>query len=238
MSNTNGQHPLLRILVIIVSADKMKAITELLNEFNCHVQSQFHASGTATSEILNIFGLGATEKLVATCVLPNSFVASVLRGLLEEFSFRLPGKGVAFTIPVSGISGQASALVNTDINIENTESEVSNMGIEIGHHLIVAAVNYGYSEELIDAARSVGATGGTVWIARNASSEHMVKLMGAPVQDEQEIVIILTEKSKKLEIMKALNDEFGVSSKAQGIILSLPVDQVLGLGKASGKTEK
>ena len=231
MNKMNGQYPMLRILVVIVNANKMQAITDLLSGLNCRIQSQFHASGTATSEILNILGLGATGKIVTVCVIPNNLTGSVLQGLSDEFVLRLPGRGIAFTIPVSGISGRALALINPDNSTENTESEVSNMEIEIGHHLIIAAVNHGYSEELIDAARKVGATGGTVWTARNASIEHVVELMGAPMQDEQEIVVILTEKSKKLDIMKALNEGFGVASEAQGIILSLPVDHVSGLGK-------
>ena len=221
---------MLRILIVIVNANKMQEISDLLSGLNCHIQSQFHADGTATSEILNILGLGATGKIVTACIIPNNLTASVMQSISNEFTLRSPGKGVAFTIPVSGISRRAAALINSN-NTENTESEVSNMEIEIGHHLIIAAVNHGYSEELIDAARQVGATGGTVWTARNASIEHVVELMGAPMQDEQEIVVILTEKSKKLDIMKALNEGFGVSSEAQGIIFSLPVDHVSGLGK-------
>ena len=231
MNNASRQHPLLRILVVIINVDKLPAITELLNGLYCYTQNHFRANGTATSEILNILGLGATEKAVATYILPNSLVSSALQNLSEEFSFRLPGKGIAFTIPVSGISGRALALVNHGASTLKDESEVINMEVEIGHHLIVVSVNQGYSEEIISAARQVGATGGTVWSARTANIENMTNLLGTSMQGEREIIAILSEKSKKLEIMQSLNEGFGVSSKAQGIVISLPVDHVAGLGK-------
>ena len=232
MNNVKEQYPLLRILVIIVNANKIIEVTDLLKQLNCKRQTQFRASGTATSEILNILGLGAMEKIVTVCVLPITHVRQVLHSFSEEFSIRLPGKGVAFTVPVSAISGRAFALINNDSDIQNHESEINSMGIDIRHHLIVATVNQGYSEGIIAAAHKIGASGGTVWSARSVNIENQANPIGAQVQGEREIVAILTEKTKKLEMLKVLNESFGFLSEAQGIIISLPVDKVTGLSKS------
>ena len=43
------------------------------------------------------------------------------------------------------------------------------------------------------------------------------------------MVYILVEKDKKLAIMKAISAQCGLQSEAQGILISIPVDGVLGL---------
>ena len=239
MKNVDGKHPSLRILVLIANADKSTSIAKLLSRLPSHIQHQFHADGTASSEILDILGLGAVEKIVTVCMLPAFHVESLLKGVFDDLSLHLPGKGIAFTIPVSGITERALTLINseTDQTATNSdENEVKNMEINIGHHLIIAAVNQGYSESIADTARQAGATGGTVWSARKSGLEETMKILGVPTQEEQEIIAILATKDNKLEIMKALNEKHGVTSEARGIIFSLPVDSVIGMGVDNKKT--
>lgn len=45
----------------------------------------------------------------------------------------------------------------------------------------------------------------------------------------REIVIILAQKEDKLPIMQEIGKKCGIQSKAQGIVLSLPVDGIVGL---------
>jgi len=65
--------------------------------------------------------------------------------------------------------------------------------------------------------------------ARGQAHEGAVKFFGVSVQDEKEIILILTSKEKKVPIMRAVCEAHGLNSKAQGIVFSLPVDDVLGL---------
>ena len=236
MNNVAGNFPLLKVVVLIVNADKSSRVVNLFHNFASHVQYQFRAEGTATSEILDILGLGSVEKAITICIVPDVIVDQLLQKMSEEFSLYMPGKGVVFTIPISGIAGQTMALLrlsddNSLENLKNSQSEVIKMKTEIEHHLIISAVNQGFSEALMDAAKQAGATGGTVWSSRNIGAEEPVKILGITMQAEQEIVIMLVPKDKKLDIMKAINENFGITSEANGIVLSLPVDDVLGLNK-------
>jgi hypothetical protein len=43
------------------------------------------------------------------------------------------------------------------------------------------------------------------------------------------MVYILVEQEKKLAIMKAISEQCGLLSEAQGILMSIPVDGVIGL---------
>jgi nitrogen regulatory protein PII len=57
--------------------------------------------------------------------------------------------------------------------------------------------------------------------------------LGISVQDEKEIIFILADKDNAAPIMDAVKTDFGASSKAAGVIFSLPVDQVMSLNALS-----
>lgn len=53
--------------------------------------------------------------------------------------------------------------------------------------------------------------------------------MGISTQDEQDFVMIVTPKEKKSEVMSAISNACGLRTPAHGVVLSLPVDEVIGL---------
>jgi nitrogen regulatory protein PII len=81
----------------------------------------------------------------------------------------------------------------------------------------------------MNTARAAGATGGTVISARGQAHQGAVKFFGVSVQDEKEAILILAAREKKVPIMRAVSEAHGMNSKAEGIVFSLPVDQVMGL---------
>ena len=101
--------------------------------------------------------------------------------------------------------------------------------MEINNDLIIAVINHGYSDEYMTIAREAGASGGTVINARGLAHSGAIKFLGVSVQDEKEIVMILTSREKKLRIMEAVSLNCGVTCKAEGLIFSMPVDYMMGL---------
>ena len=97
---------------------------------------------------------------------------------------------------------------------------------EISHDLIIAVVNQGFSDELVSSAREAGASGGTVINARAQAHEGVVNFFGISVQSEKEVILMLVDREKKLSIMQVLSQTYGLKSKANGIVFSLPVDEV------------
>ena len=57
------------------------------------------------------------------------------------------------------------------------------------YELVICIVNQGFTEIVMDAARSVGATGGTIIKARGAGSEKAGELFGITFQHEKERVV-------------------------------------------------
>jgi nitrogen regulatory protein PII len=97
------------------------------------------------------------------------------------------------------------------------------------HDIIVSIINKGYCDSFMNTAREAGALGGTIVNARGQGHEGAVKFFGISVEDEKEIIIILTSREKKPAIMRAICETHGLNSNAQGIVFALPVDNVLGL---------
>lgn len=94
--------------------------------------------------------------------------------------------------------------------------------------LIVAIVNKDYAAGLMEAARQVGAKGGTILNARGTGDHNVEKLFGLTIQQEKEVVLILTEVKNKIAIMKSVIDAVGLNTLGRGICFSMPVEDVIG----------
>ena len=104
------------------------------------------------------------------------------------------------------------------------------------HEVIFCIVNAGFSDVVMDAAKKLGARGGTVIHARGTANLEAEKLFEITVQPEKEIVMILVPKEIKDDILHGLYNQAGLDSDGQGIAFALPVSSVVGLSKAE-KTE-
>ena len=104
------------------------------------------------------------------------------------------------------------------------------MGEKSKYSLIIASVNRGYSDEVMTAAKSAGSRGGTVLRAHQIENAETDRILGASFTAERDIVTILTAQDKRNAIMEAINEKCGVNTKANAVIMSLPVDEVAKLG--------
>ena len=104
---------------------------------------------------------------------------------------------------------------------------------KFSHEVIFCVVNAGFTEAVMDAAREVGARGGTVIHARGTANSEAEKLFGIVVQPEKEIVMIIVKSEIKDNVLHALYKSVGLNTAGQGIAFSLPVDSVVGLNDES-----
>jgi len=240
-------------MFFIIDWQKSHIITDIFVEEDIRFYFVAKGIGTANSEILDLLGIGAGEKAVALCLEQPVLVPVLLKEVRKKLGFYTPGTGIAFTVPLSAINDpvllvfKQSILKNEKIakdleeraqsaqyrrNANSEEGE--NMESENTRHekfkfdLIFAIVNHGFSDEFMNTAREAGASGGTVINARGQAHEGAVKFFGISVQDEKEIILILTTREKKVHIMQAVSEAHGLNSKAHGIVFSVPVDSVIG----------
>ena len=96
--------------------------------------------------------------------------------------------------------------------------------MDIKLYNIVAIVNEGNSDRVMEIAKDCGARGGTI-ISANGSvtSDAAQQLYGLGIHPEKEIVLILVNESLVTKILENLYDKLGRSTEAMGIFFSLPV---------------
>ncbi|MBO5481193.1 MAG: P-II family nitrogen regulator [Clostridia bacterium] len=97
------------------------------------------------------------------------------------------------------------------------------------YEVIFCIVNSGYGEAVMDAAKTVGARGGTIINARGTASLDAEKIFGITVQPEKEIVMIVVPAKIKDDVLHALYKDVGLQTAGQGIAFSMPVDGAVGL---------
>lgn len=97
------------------------------------------------------------------------------------------------------------------------------------YEVIMCIVNSGFSDDVMDAARGLGAKGGTVIRARGTANLEAEKLFNIAIQPEKEIVMILVKSSLKEEILHAIYKAVGLQTPGQGIAFSMPVEDAVGL---------
>lgn len=98
-----------------------------------------------------------------------------------------------------------------------------------GYEVIFCIVNSGFADEVMEAARKLGAKGGTVIRARGTASEAAEKLYNIAIQPEKEIVMILIDAKIKNNMLHGLYNAVGLNTPGQGIAFTMPVDGVVGI---------
>ena len=92
-----------------------------------------------------------------------------------------------------------------------------------------------YSEVVMDAAKKLGARGGTVINARGTAPKDAESFFGITIQPEKEIVMILVPSNIKDDVLHALYKDAGLNTAGQGIAFALPVDGVVGISNNGEK---
>jgi len=226
-----------RMLFLIASMKLGQKAQYLLAENDIPVQLHVIAQGTASGEIADMLGVGSIEKAVIMTILPKHIADNTLALLRDSLYLGTPNSGVAFTVPMNGSSAGIVQMLAAALG-DNAQAEGSSKtqttgatGMENNNTMIMAFVNQGYSEEVMAAAKPAGAGGGTVFHSRRVGSDETQQLWGITIQEEREVVLILASQENKLAIMQAITEKCGIKSEANGFVISMPVDGVVGINK-------
>ena len=217
----------LYMMVTITDRDRTKRFTNFYKENGIDISMITVGRGTAASEILDYFGLDGSEKCVLFQVVTDTKWKELKQGLRRKLQIDVPGTGIAFVIPLSSIGGKKALnyLTNGQDYVKGEESALKDTKYE----LLVVIANQGYTELVMDAARSVHAAGGTVIHAKGTGTDKAEKFMGVTLVPEKEMVFIVVRKEHKNNIMRAIMDQAGLESKARSIVFSLPVTDTAGM---------
>ena len=217
----------LSMLVTITTRNLTKKFVAFYEEMDMPVSVITLGSGTASSEILDYFGLAGSDKSVIFHIVTDTKWKEVKRQLRLKMNIDIPGIGISFLIPLSSIGG-VKALNYLTARQEYVKGEESSLK-DTKYELLVTIANQGHTELIMDAARKVHAAGGTVIHAKGTGTQLAEKFMGVTLVPEKEMIFIVVRKSQKNAIMRAIMDEAGTGTKAGAIVFSLPVTDTAGM---------
>ena len=200
---------------------------EVYQNNDLHVTFLALGYGTASNEILDYLGLESNQKAVAFSIVEAGSWLTVKKQFEKKLKIDAPGGGISFTVPLSSIGGMKALqfLAEKQDYQKEEDSTLKNTN----HQLIIVITEPGYTNMVMDAARSAGAYGGTVIHAKGTGMEMAEKFMGVSLASEKELVLIVTKTDQKNAIMQAIMKEAGLSTKAKSIAFSLPVTDTAGL---------
>lgn len=215
------------MLGIITNRGMRDKFIQFFKLHNIHVTLTVLGEGTAGSAILDYLGMEATSKTLYFAFVTWDTWKQLKKDLYTQVKIDIPGRGIAFLIPLGSIGGKKQLqyiTVSQELSIEE-ESTLQNTDYE----LLVTIANAGHIETIMDAARHANAPGGTVIHAKGTGAEHAKRFLGISLAEEKEMVFIVVRTRQKNAIMKAIMEQAGTGSPAGGIIFSLPVTSTAGL---------
>ena len=75
------------------------------------------------------------------------------------------------------------------------------MSVQKDYQMVMAIVNNGFTDLVMNAAKNAGARGGTIMTAHGTGNKEIEKFFGVVVTPEKEIVMILVPSAIKDQVM-------------------------------------
>lgn len=217
----------LNLMVTISDRNQSRRFLALYKEHHVTVALISLGRGTAADDILNSFGLEASEKTVIFSLVTREEWKEIKGGLEKQIKIDIPGTGIAFIVPVSSIGGVRQLQFLTEGRGFEKEGESALKGTK--YELLVVIAEQGYTEMIMEAAREARAVGGTVIHAKGTGMEKAEQFLGVSLAAEKEMIFIVVQQTDKNAIMRAIMDKAGLHSRAKAIAFSLPVSDTAGM---------
>ena len=213
----------MQLLVSIVERGKGRELREHYRQLGLIHHNQAAGHGTAASHLLDALGFGTSERDIILTLGPKDTMLQLVYHLKDEDRSKLGTPGIAFTLNLSGMSAILAVALS---RLEEMKPERGEQFMEQGNHhsLILATVNTGYTDEVMETARTAGARGGTVIRARWTDAEEVGKFAGITLQEEKEVLAIVATNRERNAILEAINAKHGLRTAAQAMVISLPID--------------
>lgn len=229
-----------KLMVAIINKEDEEKLTSTVGKYCTAVHFSGIGHGTARSSYRSYFGFNEIEKRIVFSIVPSTLEHTVLNAVGRELRLYLLGRGIAFTTPISAISNivEDAVLSAPDRELSDAKSPVSKKEKTTMHELVIAVVNQKYTETAIEAARSAGATGATVFHTKSTNNAKAEQSMGTVLPEQTDSIFFLTTEEYKLKIMEAVRDFAGLKTDGGAVIFSLPVDDLVGIGRFDGYVDE
>ncbi len=216
----------LKYLLLITQREYAEKYHDFFTEHGIVHSLSVLSHGTANKRMLDYLGIEKTEKVMFGAFVRDECRDELERDMYLKMNIGAAGNGIAIFIPIDSVGGGSS--LNYFIGDAPVEKKEKMDMSETKTVLIITVVERGNTDTVMEAARAVGASGGTVVKAQGTGAE-MSKFFGISIGEEKEMVYIVAARADRDNIMRAIMEKAGNATDAHGVIFSLPVDGVVGI---------
>ena len=100
------------MIVSIIERGSGNKLTKLYDQEQVFTHVRCEGTGTATSEIMDILGLGGSEKDIILSLAPAGTAQSLLEKLGDDLHDLCPGRGIAFTATMEAVTNLLAASIS------------------------------------------------------------------------------------------------------------------------------
>lgn len=230
----------LKLFFIITDFGSSHKLKKCLDAEKVRFLVNFVGGGSADSVVFDLLGLGENKKVVSLALVDDGQTKPLYRRLDNDLQIRERGRGIAFSVQISAASAALCAFYGLE-DFKSAEEKAKlpaqlyfrrrreDIEMQTPFELLITVVNLGSWEKVKSAAKTAGARGGTVIHGLGTGGEEAAKFLGISIQQEKDLVLIVTPKKDRDRIMQAIIDAAGLATESRGICFSVPVESAAGL---------
>ena len=200
---------------------------KLCEEMGLPIVLSIPCRGTATKSMLDLLGMESKDRRLFMTVASPEQTKQLIQEQRKRLYIDAPGNGITVSVPIKSVGGSKTlAFLSNGQNVKGVPT------LNFDYELILVIANQGATDQVMDAARSAGARGGTVIHGLGTGSKNAEKFYKVSIASEKEVILIVSAAEQKAAIMKAILEKAGPDTKAGAITFSLPVSEIAGFGLA------
>ena len=199
-----------KLLISIVPHDRGERLIRAAVESGCGGGTVMSGRSLAKSNLAAVLGLGESSKDIILMIVSESAKDAISSAIVNASMTEGRNFGELFSINLCNVykAGKRSGGESmADKNIQST--------------MITVIVNRGYADDVMAAARSAGAGGGTVVNARGTARETDARFFGMHIVPEKEMLIMPSDLPQRKPYQRRA--ERGLGKSFPGKILKYPI---------------
>ncbi len=217
----------MNFVISVINNNGLSILNNICERLDVPVVLTLIGHGTVSQSIRDMWGIESNEKRVVITVADQKKTTALIEEQKRRLYIDAPGNGIVISVPVKSVGGNSTYTLLNGGEKRMKKAPV----IDPTHELIVIICNEGYTDKVMDIARSAGAGGGTVIHAKGTGGRGQEKFFSVSIAQEKEVIIIVASQEKKTAIMQAVIQEAGTATEVGAIAFSLPVSSIEGFGK-------
>lgn len=100
---------------------------------------------------------------------------------------------------------------------------------------IIAVVERGKADKIVEKAKDVGARGATVFYGRGTGESEVKRFLNIHIESSKEIIMVLSDDEKYKVIFDAMIEAGKLNEPGKGIIFTIPILNIAGINNNPDK---